>query len=117
MTAPSLTAVGGFATENGSWGVFGGHRGVWKEDRIRYLAGLGYASLQLTFYGTSPQTSDISRDFEIRTVPFIQDIGVWNAGGGFRYLTAREFGLQMGIDVARGPEQWAIYVVFGNSWN
>ena len=41
---------------------------------------------------------------------------VWNAGGGFRYLTAREFGLQMGVDVARGPEQWAIYVVFGNSW-
>jgi len=41
---------------------------------------------------------------------------VWNAGGGFRYLTAREFGLQMGIDVARGPETWAIYVVFGNSW-
>ncbi|MBP2689588.1 MAG: hypothetical protein H6Q83_1775, partial [Deltaproteobacteria bacterium] len=26
------------------------------------------------------------------------------------------FGLQMGVDVARGPEQWAIYVVFGNSW-
>jgi len=293
MIPPSLTAVAGFATENGSWGVFGGHRGVWKEDRIRYLGGLGYASLQLTFYGTRPETSDISRDFEIRAVPFLQDIGVriprtdlfaglryvfvaseitfepgrnipgitdrewtgnskiggltpyleydsrdnfftpnrgirakaslgvfdelfggdydyrelqakavgywpvlptvvaglradgqfvagdapfyalpfvhlrgipamryqgtdvltleteerwmvtprwglvgfagigkaadgfdalqdadtvWNAGGGFRYLTARELGLQMGIDVARGPEQWAIYVVFGNSW-
>ena len=294
MTAPSLTFIGGLATENGSWGVFGAHRGVWKGDRIRYLARMGYASLQLTFYGTAPQTSDISRDVEIRIVPFIQDIGVripgsdffaglrydflssdiafkpgrdipgvtdrewtgnskigglipyleydsrdniftpnrgihakaslgffdeifggdfdyrelhvkavgywpvlpdvvaglradgqfvagdapfyalpfvqlrgipamryqgtdvltleteerwmvtprwgivgfagigkaadgfealqdeetvWNAGGGFRYLTAREFGLQMGIDVARGPEQWAIYVVFGNSWN
>ena len=293
MTPPSLSAVGGFATENGSWGVFGGHRGVWKEDRIRYLGGLGYASLQLTVYGTTPQTSDISRDIEIRTVPFVQDIAaripgsdffaglryafvaseitfkpgrilpgvtdrewagsskigglipyleydstdnfftpgrgihakaslgifdeifggeydyrelhakavgywpvlptvvaglradgqfvagdapfyalpfvqlrgipamryqgtdvltleteerwmvtprwglvgfagigkaadgfdalqdaetVWNAGGGFRYLTAREFGLQMGVDVARGPEEWAIYVVFGNSW-
>lgn len=294
MTAPSLTAVGGFTTENGSWGVFGGHRGVWKEDRIRYLGGLGYADLQLTIYGTRPQTTDISRDIEIRAVPFIQDLGVripgsdyfaglryvfvssditftpgrsipgitdrewtgnskiggltpyleydsrdniftpnrgiharaslgffdeifggdydyrelhakavgywpvlpnvvaglradgqfvageipfyarpfvqlrgipamryqgtdvltveteerwmvtprwglvgfagigkaadgfealqdaetvWNAGGGFRYLTAREFGLQMGLDVARGPEEWAIYVVFGNSWN
>ena len=293
MTPPSLSAVGGFATENGSWGIFGGHRGVWKEDRVRYLGGLGYASLQLTFYGTTPQTSAISRDIEIRTVPFIQDLGVrilasdffaglryafvaseitfkpgrnipgvtdrewtgnskigglipyleydstdnfftpgrgnhakaslgifdeifggeydyrelhakavgywpvlptvvaglradgqfvagdapfyalpfvqlrgipamryqgtdvltleteerwmvtprwglagfagigkaadgfdalqdadtvWNAGGGLRYLTAREFGLQMGVDVARGPEQWAIYVVFGNSW-
>jgi len=293
MQPPSLTAVGGFATENGSWGVFGGHRGVWKGDRIRYLGGFGYASLQLAFYGTGPQTSSISREFEIHTVPFVQDLGlripgsdffagmryvfvasdvtfkpgrdipgatdrdwtwdskigglipyleydsrdnfftpsrgihakaslaffdevfggdfdyrelhakavgywpvlptvvaglradgqfvtgaapfyalpfvqlrgipamryqgtdvvvleteerwmvtprwglvgfagigkaadglealddaetVWNAGGGFRYLTAREFGLQTGIDVARGPEQWAIYVVFGNSW-
>lgn len=294
MIPPSLSAVGGFATENGSWGVFGGHRGVWKGDRIRYLGGLGYASLELTFYGTRPQTTDISRDFEIRAVPFLQDIGVripgsdlfaglryvfvasdltlhpggdipgvtdrdwtrnskigglipylefdsrdnfftpsrgihakaslaffdeifggdydyrevhvtavgywpvrpdivaglradgqfvagnapfyalpfvhlrgipamryqgtdvltleteerwmvtprwglvgfagigkaadgldalpeadtvWNAGGGFRYLVARAFGLQMGLDVARGPEQWALYVVFGNSWH
>ncbi|MCP2501282.1 MAG: BamA/TamA family outer membrane protein [Deltaproteobacteria bacterium] len=294
ITAPSLTFIGGLATENGSWGVFGVHRGVWKGDRIRYLARMGYASLQLTFYGTAPQTSDISRDVELRTVPFLQEIAaripgsdffaglryafvssdiafkpgedipgvtdrewtgnskigglipfleydstdnfftpgrgihakaslgffdeifggdydyrelhvkavgywpvlpnvvaglradgqfvagdapfyalpfvqlrgipamryqgtdvltleteerwmvtprwglvgfagigkaadgfealqdeetVWNVGGGFRYLTAREFGLQMGIDVARGPEQWAIYVVFGNSWN
>lgn len=293
MIPPSLSAVVGFATENGSRGVFGGHRGVWKEDRIRYRGGLGYASLQLTFFGTRPETSDISRDFEIRFVPFVQDLGaripgsnffaglryvfvgseitfkpgrnipgvtdrdwtgtskigglipyleydstdnfftpnrglhasaslgffdeafggnynyrelhakavgywpvlptvvaglradgqfvagdapfyalpfvqlrgvpamryqgtdvltleteerwmvtprwglvgfagigkaadgfealedaetVWNAGGGIRYLTAREFGLHMGVDVARGPEQWAFYVVFGNSW-
>jgi len=40
----------------------------------------------------------------------------WNAGGGFRYLLARVFGLKMGLDVARGPEQWAVYVVFGSSW-
>jgi hypothetical protein len=83
MIPPSLTAVGGFATENGSWGVFGGHRGVWKGDRIRYLGGMGYATLQLTFYGTTPQTSDISRDIEIRTVPFLQDLGVRIPGGDF----------------------------------
>ena len=40
----------------------------------------------------------------------------WNAGSGFRYLIARLFGLKMGIDVARGPEQWAVYVVVGSSW-
>jgi len=27
----------------------------------------------------------------------------------------REFGLQMGVDARTGPEEWAIYVVFGNS--
>lgn len=83
MQPPSLTAVGGFATENGSWGVFGGHRGVWKGDRIRYLGGLGYASLQLTFYGTTPRTSGVSREFEIRTVPFVQDLGVRIPGSDF----------------------------------
>jgi hypothetical protein len=41
---------------------------------------------------------------------------VWNAGSGFRYLIARQLGLKMGIDVARGPENWAFYIVFGNTW-
>ena len=41
---------------------------------------------------------------------------VWNAGGGFRYLIARLFGLKMGLDIARGPEDWAVYMVFGASW-
>lgn len=40
----------------------------------------------------------------------------WNVGGGFRYMMARLLGLKMGIDIARGPEQWAGYVVFGHSW-
>jgi hypothetical protein len=40
----------------------------------------------------------------------------WGAGGGFRYLLASAFGLRMGLDVARGPEEWAVYVIFGNGW-
>jgi hypothetical protein len=40
----------------------------------------------------------------------------WNAGAGFRYLIARLFGLKMGLDIARGPEQWAVYVVIGTAW-
>jgi hypothetical protein len=40
----------------------------------------------------------------------------WNVGSGFRYLIARALGLKMGIDVARGPEQTAIYIVVGTSW-
>lgn len=40
-----------------------------------------------------------------------------NAGGvGFRYLLARRLGLQAGIDVAKGPEEYAIYVVAGSSF-
>jgi hypothetical protein len=39
------------------------------------------------------------------------------AGGlGFRYELARKFGLHAGIDVARGPEETAIYLQVGNAW-
>jgi hypothetical protein len=41
----------------------------------------------------------------------------WAGGGGFRYLVARMFKLRMGLDVARGPDQWAYYIVFGHAWN
>ena len=41
---------------------------------------------------------------------------VYGAGGGFRYLAARQFNLRMGIDIARGPEEWAWYIVFGSAW-
>lgn len=40
----------------------------------------------------------------------------WSSGGGFRYLLARLLGARASIDLALGPEQWAIYVVFGKSW-
>ena len=40
----------------------------------------------------------------------------WNGGGGFRYLLARRFGVRAGLDVARGPEDWAVYVILGNAW-
>jgi hypothetical protein len=41
---------------------------------------------------------------------------VVSGGGGFRYLIARQFRLRMGMDLARGPEQWAYYIVFGSAW-
>jgi hypothetical protein len=46
----------------------------------------------------------------------LDGVKAWNAGAGFRYLLARVFGLKMGIDVARGPEDWAFYIVFGSGW-
>jgi hypothetical protein len=37
-------------------------------------------------------------------------------GAGFRYLLARKHGLHMGIDVAAGPDNPILYVVFGSAW-
>ena len=43
---------------------------------------------------------------------------VYFAGGaGFRYLGARLLGMYMGVDLAVGPEQMAVYIVFGGAWN
>ncbi len=38
------------------------------------------------------------------------------AGAGFRYLVARRHGLQLGLDIAGGPDDTIFYVVFGNAW-
>ena len=40
----------------------------------------------------------------------------WAGGVGARYLIARALGLQLGIDVARGPEEWAVYLQAGSGW-
>jgi hypothetical protein len=37
-------------------------------------------------------------------------------GAGFRYLIARRHGLHVGLDVAAGPDETAVYVIFGNAW-
>jgi outer membrane protein assembly factor BamA len=41
---------------------------------------------------------------------------VCSGGAGFRYLLARKFKLRGGMDLARGPEQWAYYIVLGSAW-
>ncbi|WP_436489498.1 BamA/TamA family outer membrane protein [Chitinophaga sp. ARDCPP14] len=40
----------------------------------------------------------------------------YSYGTGFRYLLARKFGVYMGADIARGPEQWGFYIQFGSAW-
>jgi hypothetical protein len=37
-------------------------------------------------------------------------------GAGFRYLMARRLGIYMGLDIARGPEETAIYIQAGSAW-
>lgn len=37
-------------------------------------------------------------------------------GGGFRYLIANRYGFEMGLDVARGPEDTIFYIQAGTAW-
>jgi hypothetical protein len=57
---PSVSAVFGAATENGTWMGGGGHFGSWKKDRIRFTGGAGYANINVSFY-----VGDIPIDFNI----------------------------------------------------
>ena len=45
-----------------------------------------------------------------------QSTTAWNYGTGFRYLIARQLGLRMGVDIAKSPDDWGIYIVFGSAW-
>lgn len=52
LPPPSASGAYGVATENGTWaaGVF--HRGIWKEDTIRYIGVLSYLAPNYDYYGT-----------------------------------------------------------------
>jgi hypothetical protein len=59
---PSMSALMGFYTENGSWGTGAFHEGHWKMDTIRYRGFLGYVSMNLAYY--PPILSDRGIGFE-----------------------------------------------------
>ena len=50
---PSVSAIAGAATENGTWFVGGGHMGIWADDTIRYTGGVGKALVKMEYYGLS----------------------------------------------------------------
>ncbi|HWJ04869.1 MAG TPA: hypothetical protein VNS57_03645, partial [Steroidobacteraceae bacterium] len=45
-----------------------------------------------------------------------EDETVTAGGVGFRYAIARTYGLHLGLDVAWGPDDPVLYVVFGSAW-
>lgn len=62
----------------------------------------------ISFLGVGGAMDDLSE--------FGDTVPVYNYGWGARYFLARLFGLHMGVDVARGPEQWAFYIQVGGAW-
>src|SRR5688572_11808430 len=48
---PTITAVFGAGTENGTWAAGLGHIGVWNDGKIRYVGAGGYANLELDWFG------------------------------------------------------------------
>ena len=48
---PSITMVFGASTESGTWAAGLGHIGVWNDGKIRYVGAIGYANLDLNWFG------------------------------------------------------------------
>ncbi len=115
----------GAATENGTWIVGGGHFGVWANDTIRYTGGLGGGLVKMQYYGLSVldgRGKNQGVHFETEALFMLQEIQfrLWDsnffAGLGIRYLIASKLGLQMGLDIAKGPDDTAFYIQFGSAW-
>lgn len=71
---PALTYVGGFYTENKTWGGVVAHVNSWKGDRIRYTGVVGYVAVNLTFYQTLPNGNELPINFSMSGIPFIQKV-------------------------------------------
>jgi hypothetical protein len=95
-TPPTMTFGGVGATQNDSWGAAGGHFAVRNAGRFRYLALVGAASANLSYYGlgSGGRTREDPLDFNIEGSLLIQQaafrLGNSNffLGGRFQYLTS-----------------------------
>ena len=74
QSPPSISAPVGLYTLNGSWAVGGGHRGIWKNDRIRYLGGAGYGSFELAVAGKGDQSADQELPYTIEGRGLVQSL-------------------------------------------
>jgi hypothetical protein len=54
---PNISLLGGFATENGTWGALAADSSRWMDDRVQTLAATGTGELHLDFYGLARRAS------------------------------------------------------------
>ncbi len=73
---PRISGVAGAYTLNDSWAVGVGHQDNWFNDSLRYSGGLGYASVNLDFYGIGQQQppDESSIGFNIEGFFLLQDL-------------------------------------------
>jgi len=94
---PNMTALGGFKTENGSWGALAGHHRTWNNDQWRYLGGLGKADMQFDYYGISGQP----RGYRLDGIGLLQQL-MMRAGDSNWFVGPRYVWLQAAPSFANG---------------
>lgn len=103
-----MTGVTGAATENGSWIGAAYHLGIWKQDRIRYIGALTYASLNLNYFALGNAFNDLSFSYNIEGAFTLQEISFGIADSNFfeglhyEYF-ATESRFDLGIDIPGVP--------------
>jgi len=58
---PDISALGGFGTENGTWGAFGGDASRWLDGRLRTLAGGGTGMANLDFFALGSDRGSVNQ--------------------------------------------------------
>jgi len=96
-TPPSVSAIAGAATENGTWFAGGGHMGIWADDDIRYKGGLGTGLVKMDYYGLPGINGQKSKGvhFETEAVFLMQELQfrLWGspffAGMGYTFVDTK----------------------------
>jgi hypothetical protein len=63
---PNITAVGGLATENGTWGVFGANIQHWMDDRFETVVAPAYMDVNLNYYPPDSNGSGNSIEYNMK---------------------------------------------------
>ena len=58
---PDISALGGIATQNGTWAAFAGDASRWQDGRLRSLVGAGTGTVNLDFYGLGADRASIDQ--------------------------------------------------------
>jgi hypothetical protein len=91
LIIPTSPVVGGFGTDNGSWGAFAGHLGVYDKGNVIYTGAVLYASLNLKWYGIADQLGNNPIRYNIEPAGTLQqlkfrvDKSNWYVGGKYTF--------------------------------
>lgn len=102
---PSVSVVAGGYTLNDSWMAGGGHLGIWREDRLRYVGFGGYGSFNLTLSGLSAGEKDLDFEYNLEGWALVQSLR-WRLSRSRWFLgaTMSLSGLTVSFDVPELPE-------------
>ncbi|MFC2144395.1 hypothetical protein ACFLQM_01775 [Acidobacteriota bacterium] len=104
---PNISGIAAAYTERGSWGVGVGHSASWRDDRIRYFGGVGYANLDAEFW-----FFDLPFDGILAGMIVVQDL-TFRVGTSDFFLGGKLTYMNTDVEVKLGLEQLPITIADG----